>query len=402
MNYMDFMEFAIAVVPALTGMDLFVYNGSPDLLIQFENKCCFSPELQPIYTQKGLVDFLKSMSREFVYDIEDALGMRLIVVRIRDYWVLLGPFVEKGGNEQTIRHLLAESGMSETFLHMYKTYRCKFPVVQPDYAIRTALVIVEQLNIETLMIKHIQLTRENRNSLLTFSDVYANTTEINRRDLLEDYYISAIICGDAAKAIKAREERNKTTYLAYFNDSRQDRLVSATIERTIVRIAAKFGGLSPVLIDTIIQEFAQQMCFTSSQDELDRLIKALIERICSEIQKQRKLGYSLLIRQAIDYMETNLSKPLTTTEVAQAVGLERKSFVGKFRKETKKTVKEYLANRRCEIAAQLLVGSKASIQDVATYVGYSDNNYFTKVFKANTGVTPQVYRSIHSRPEPEQ
>ena len=59
------------------------------------------------------------------------------------------------------------------------------------------------------------------------------------------------------------------------------------------------------------------------------------------------------------------------------------------------TVKEYLAKRRCNIAARLLAGSETSIQEIAEYVGYTDNNYFSKVFKANAGMSPQSYRAVH-------
>ncbi len=58
------------------------------------------------------------------------------------------------------------------------------------------------------------------------------------------------------------------------------------------------------------------------------------------------------------------------------------------------TVKEYLAKIRCDVAAQLLTNSEANIQEIAAYVGYPDNNYFSKVFKANLGVSPQTYRSV--------
>ena len=104
------------------------------------------------------------------------------------------------------------------------------------------------------------------------------------------------------------------------------------------------------------------------------------------------------IQRAVDYMEVNLSRSMTTAEVARETGLGQKSFVVRFRHETGMTVKGYLASRRCDIAAGLLIDSRASIQEVAAYVGYSDNNYFSKVFKANIGLTPQAYRGIHQAP----
>ena len=33
------------------------------------------------------------------------------------------------------------------------------------------------------------------------------------------------------------------------------------------------------------------------------------------------------------------------------------------------------------------------IQEISSYVGYPDNNYFVKVFKAQYGLTPSEYRS---------
>lgn len=392
---MDFIESALIMVPALTGMDLAVYDGSSETLAQFEDKFCFSPELQPFYTQKGLTRFLKTASEVFIYDIEDTLGMHLIIAQAGNHWVLLGPYVEEGWSEQAARLLLMKLNASEAVLFRFKSYRCKFPIVQQDYALKALLLITEHMGCETKIVKTIRLARECQNEPFAFSDEYANALEVNRRYSIEDRLINAIIYGDVSKAIQARKESLEANInFRYFRDSRQDQLVGITIERTIIRMAAKWAGLSPVRIDAIIQEFAQKMCFAISRSELDHLTLSMIERFCSEIRKQRESGCSSIVRQAIDYMEVNLSKPMTTTEIAQAAGVERKSFVERFRKETKMTVKEYLANRRCAIAAQLLLDSTAYVQDVAAYVGYPDSSYFSKVFKANTGVSPQEYRNI--------
>lgn len=60
------------------------------------------------------------------------------------------------------------------------------------------------------------------------------------------------------------------------------------------------------------------------------------------------------------------------------------------------TVKQYMAKKRCEVAAELLLDSKLSVQQVGAYVGYADNNYFSKVFKANMGASPQDYRKKYN------
>ena len=58
---MDFLESSSVLVPALTGMALTVCDGGADALSQFEEQNCFSPQLQKIYTAKGLESFLRGV-----------------------------------------------------------------------------------------------------------------------------------------------------------------------------------------------------------------------------------------------------------------------------------------------------------------------------------------------------
>ena len=41
----------------------------------------------------------------------------------------------------------------------------------------------------------------------------------------------------------------------------------------------------------------------------------------------------------------------------------------------------YIAHLCCKKAAELLRESAASVQEISSYVGYEDSNYFVKVFK---------------------
>lgn len=56
------------------------------------------------------------------------------------------------------------------------------------------------------------------------------------------------------------------------------------------------------------------------------------------------------------------------------------------------TITQAVAARRVEEARQLLLQSDAPISAVAEAVGYSDYNYFTKIFRTATGMTPSVFR----------
>ena len=396
---MDFLESAMIMIPSLTGMDLTLCGETPDALAQFEKRRCFSPELQQIYTQVGLTNFLESASKMFIYDITEAMGTHLVVIPVAENWILLGPYVEDGWSARAARLLLTSVGASEAVMPLYQAYRCKLPIVQQDYAFKTALLLAEHLDKAARVVKTIQMDQMGGKDKLTFSDTYGNASEVNQRYLMEDHFIAAIIQGDAEKAREAMDGIGKmSTGVKFISDSFQDHLAASASVRTAVRLAAKRGGLSPVLIDAVSQEYAQKMHHAASKRELERLITELVERFCAEMRKRRDNAYSPAVQRAVDYMEVDLSRSMTSAEIAREAGLERKRFARQFRRETGRTLKEYLARRRCDIAAWLLIDSRASVQEVAAYVGYSDNNYFSKIFKTYMGLTPQAYRRAHQAP----
>ncbi len=395
---MDFLESSSVLVPALTGMALTVCDGGADALSQFEEQNCFSPQLQKIYTAKGLESFLRGGARERLYDLEEPMGTRLAALKAGDRWVLLGPYVETGWNERAARLLLMKLGASEAVLPMYKAYRCKLPIIRPEFALKTAFLLTENLGGQAVTVETLRMEAGDKHGALTFSGLYANGEEVNLRYQLEDLFLEAISRGDARQAHRVKSAFGKAqSDLRFMTDSMQDKLVGAAIMRTLIRMGAKLGGLSPVLIDSVSQEYAQQMKETGSGQEMDELIAQMCGRICDEIRKRKRRGWSPSVQRAADYMELNVSKSMTTEEIARAAGEKKRGLVNRFLQETGMTMKEYLAKTRCAIAAQLLAGSDAAIQEIAAYVGYLDNNYFSKVFRTHWGMSPQSYRNIYKK-----
>ncbi len=397
--YMDFLESSAVLVPALTGMALTLYNGDRNTLKWFEHEYCFSPQLQKSYTAQGLEMFFQAGTEKLIYHLEESMGTHLIAFKICEQWVLLEPYVEEGWKEREARLLLAKLNASEAILPMYKAYRCKLPIIRQELAIKTAFVVAENLDSGIRPVESLFWEPEDKGSGLAFSEIYANAEEVNRRYEVEDRFIEAVSQGNGGKAYRAWKDMDKVkSGLRFMSDNVQDQLVGAAIVRTLIRIGAKLGGLSPVLIDSVSQEYAQRMKHSRSEMEMNDLTAEMIGRICDEVRERRRFGWSPIVQRAADYMEINLSKPMTTEEIARAAGEKKRIFASRFFRETGMTVKEYLAKRRCHIAAQLLVRSDAGIQEIATYVGYLDNNYFSKVFRTNVGMSPQAYRNLYKTP----
>ena len=360
---------------------------------QFESSYCFSPQLQPTYTVKGLEKLLWHINDYQIYSLTEPLNTCLIVFKASNHWLLLGPYIAKSWDERSARVLLAKMGTSEALLSSYKMYYFRFPIVQRDFALKTALLIAQHMGCGRMMVRDAQIKAEHIDYHL-ISSKYNNADEVNRRYQLEDRFIAAVSQGDIRKASESWKALGTACTGVYFmTDSIHDQLAGAAIGRTLIRIGAKQGGLSPILIDSISQEYAQRMKQVTSKQEVAYLISEMTSRMCNEVRKEQCTNWSFAVRKAVDYILINMSRAMTMAEIARAAGVDRHQLSKDFHRETGRTVKQYLTIQRCEVASGLLLDSKASIQEIAAYVGYEDANYFSKVFKASKGVSPQTYRA---------
>ena len=64
----------------------------------------------------------------------------------------------------------------------------------------------------------------------------------------------------------------------------------------------------------------------------------------------------------------------------------------KFKEETGENFIEYLTEIRLRSARELLQNSQYSIKEICAQSGYSDPNYFSRIFKKYEGVTPSEFR----------
>lgn len=398
----SFLIPANILIPSLTGIEMTLYNGDSDILYAFERQYCFLPQFQTFFTAAGLASFFENHSDDVIYEVQEPLGSWLILFRLQDRWALLGPYVENGWNDRTSRSLLAKLGVPDMMFAPFKSYQCRLPIAKREQILKTAMLMAQYADAlsGSPMVKTIFLPAGQSQSTLRFLGAYEEVQVIQRRYALEDRFLLAVSRGETKDAIRLLKEIHMATFdLRFVSEHIQDQIAGAAIFRTLIRLGAKWAGLSPVLIDSISQEYAQKMQHATTTDELSLLMLKLTEYICTQIRILLESGNSIPVRRAMEYMETNLSDPMTIAQIAHAAGMERHQLTRSFYQETGMTVKQYLGQKRCDLAADLLANSHVSIQEIASYVGYPDSNYFTKVFKAYYGMPPQKWRENHGLPE---
>jgi YesN/AraC family two-component response regulator len=98
-------------------------------------------------------------------------------------------------------------------------------------------------------------------------------------------------------------------------------------------------------------------------------------------------------RRICRHIDTRYAESLTLTDLCEAFRISRPYMYKLFRKFEGTSFNEYLTRRRIEAAKRLIAESPSMpLKDVAQYVGYQDQFYFSRVFKSLTGIPPSEYR----------
>ena len=98
------------------------------------------------------------------------------------------------------------------------------------------------------------------------------------------------------------------------------------------------------------------------------------------------------IHAATAYILDRYATRITLEEVSEYVGYSSSHFSRIFNNETGKKFKEYVNDIRIERSKFLLLNKDISTTNIGVMVGFSDQSYFCKVFKAKVGIPPEQYR----------
>ena len=99
-----------------------------------------------------------------------------------------------------------------------------------------------------------------------------------------------------------------------------------------------------------------------------------------------------LTRKAMAYIHEHYGEPIGREDIARYVGVSEGYLSRSFNQETGLSLIHYLTRYRIQQAKQLLVTTDKTITEIAMEVGFSDSNYFSRVFRQEVGVSPLAFR----------
>ena len=153
-------------------------------------------------------------------------------------------------------------------------------------------------------------------------------------------------------------------------------------------------------------------------DDSDGRFRWLFEQIYKE-QLEKKTGYEKVVQSYIStvyvlmsryfdsyeerrhdfvskcicYIHDHILENITIEQLSAIAYVSPSHLTRTFRQRTGYSPLAYIRNCRLNIARRELVSTRDSIEEIAMRAGFHDAKYFSRFFKAETGMTPREFRS---------
>lgn len=150
------------------------------------------------------------------------------------------------------------------------------------------------------------------------------------------------------------------------------------------------GGVKYHFLDR--DDYLQTVLATENYEELRAWFIRKIGESARNVTTKADEKANRIVARARAYIDRSFRRELTLEEVSREVHVSPYYFSKLFKEQTGENFINYLTLRRIETAKQLLRDGRLNVKSICSEVGYSDPNYFSRLFKRFEGVTPTEFR----------
>jgi AraC-like DNA-binding protein len=163
-------------------------------------------------------------------------------------------------------------------------------------------------------------------------------------------------------------------------------------------VSIKLNEQQSVIFNNTVLEIARE--FETGEDLLDEMLKNLLKNLLirsNRLFKQQCTGESddinfEMIRKLSSLIEMNFRTHKQVEYYAELMGFSSSSLTKKLQKAGIDSPSIIIRERIITEAKRMLIYSDKSIKEIAAFLGYDDQYYFSRLFSNSTGNSPSKYR----------
>ncbi len=350
-------------------------------------------------------DVLHKIDQYTIYRMTDPLKfnyMFLLLPHVTSETIMsIGPFLSARIDNRQILEIAENNSITPSKQSLLKDYYNSIPVLSDSDRLFTLIdTFAERIwgGVGSYKLVEINSAYNFSQQLLTKTssdeqtDILVNMKLMETRYAYENEIMAAVSMGNDHKVANLISVLSEYTFEKRVADSLRNMKNYCIVMNTLLRKAAEDGGVHPVYLDDLSTNYAIKIEQLRTMDSVKEIMEEMFKSYCRLVRKHSTKKYSSPVQKAIMMINYDLSSNLTLSSLAKAQNISGGYLATIFKKETGKTVTEYIIDRRVEHAMRLLSTTRLQVQTVALHCGIMDVQYFSKIFKKKTGMTPKAYR----------
>lgn len=193
-------------------------------------------------------------------------------------------------------------------------------------------------------------------------------------------------------------------FLDHFNNRILDLAQNSFLERdaknlaitacTLATRASIEGGLNSHIAYSLNEYYVNLIEQAEEVNSIKKIIHQMFYNYTVRCQQKDTYHYSSIVKKCIDYVEVHLNQKIDTKDISTLLQINHDYLLKIFKKETNQSLISYIQKRKVEEAKIMLRYSQMSILEVSLYLSFTNQSYFTQIFKKITHLTPKQYQNM--------
>ncbi|MBC1340717.1 helix-turn-helix transcriptional regulator [Listeria welshimeri] len=133
--------------------------------------------------------------------------------------------------------------------------------------------------------------------------------------------------------------------------------------------------------------FSEELCL--EQDTQESLLTIITSKV---LKNKYNSSYSKVINGIIEYLEKNIYTNINLDKLSEISFLSKSRLCILFKQETGTSIITYFTTMKIRKAKELINDNDKNISEISEMLGFKNLQYFSNVFRKNTGLCPTKYR----------
>lgn len=368
------------------------------------------------FTPSALTEYFDRFMLKIIYSRQydngfailpiDQYDLNLIVVPVRisgtlEGYLILGPYLVKDPTNIRLQDIIFRMNIPSSVQHAFRQFYLSLEVYTENRlvaAIRSLKRMLATLSLPysefdiDVRLKHMELA-ESEPQRFNLNTIKEQFDLIEERYRLENKLYDAVKKGDYETARNINFDNHFMSQLLERvpNNPFRSHKNLFFVFNALLRKSAESGGVHPYYTDSISGKYAVLIENLTRLSQSGDIAKQMIFEYCELVRTHSTKAYSSAISKIIEYIRFNIDREINLNELSQLLNMSPSNISRKFKVEVGETMTGYINRIRIEEAIRLMSMKRYNLTQIALQVGYSDINYFTRVFKKQMNVTPSKY-----------